>query len=239
MKTTKLKTGALPAISEPAISYENGQCDWERQPHDYYDAESYIRRTPDTGQINLRTGERAVYATEDFIVGLHGGMEHEAEPGANYLLYKCGFSWGASDMKNCADRMRHEFGGGKRDIWSMNKKFVLETWWWPLTTTGWGGWSIDLSLSQHGLTYVTIYNSLVAKAMEQVGKPVCHMYAGMFAGALSFIDQQPRESIEVQCYAMGNNCCKFLVGTEERVKAADFWQREGASANEILSKLTV
>jgi hypothetical protein len=73
--------------------------------------------------------------------------------------------------------------------------------------------------------------------MEKVGKPVCHMYAGMFSGFFSVYERAQKESIEVQCYAMGNDCCKFLVGNQERVNAAEFWRREGANAEEIVQRL--
>jgi hypothetical protein len=59
----------------------------------------------------------------------------------------------------------------------------------------------------------------------------------MFAGVFSFFEKSARSAIEVQCYSMGNDCCKFLIGTEDRVNAAEFWRREGASADEILGKL--
>ena len=36
---------------------------------------------------------------------------------------------------------------------------------------------------------------------------------------------------------MGNDCCKFLIGGEERVNSAEFWRREGATADEIMNKL--
>lgn len=205
--------------------------------HNYYVPEEFIRRDPETRSLHLRDGQRAVYASEDFIVGLHTGLTEEVGDAANTIMYKCGYEWGLQDMKRFGDRMRHEFGGGKTDIWAMNKMFVMETWWWPLTVEGWGSWSLDLSFKDQGMTFVTIRNSAVAKSMEQVGKPVCHMYAGMFAGVFSYFERQERSAIEVQCYSMGNDCCKFLVSSNDRVNAAEFWRREGATADEITSKL--
>jgi predicted hydrocarbon binding protein len=137
-------------------------------------------------------------------------------------------------MKRFNDRMRHEFGGGKQDIWHMNMRFVFETWWWPLTIEGYGGWKLDLSFRNKNLTVVELTNSAVAQSMALAGKPVCHLYAGLFAGAFSFYDKTERECIEVQCYSMGNDRCKFLIGDKKQVNAADFWRREGANAADIL-----
>jgi predicted hydrocarbon binding protein len=205
--------------------------------HNYFVPEEFVKRDPETKSLRLRDGQRGVLASEDFIAGLHTGSHEEAGDASNLIMYKCGLEWGLQDMKRFSDRMRHEFGGGKHDIWSMNKKFVMESWWWPLTLEGWGGWTIDYSFEKQDMTFVTVRNSAVAKSMEQVGKPVCHMYAGMFAGVFSFFDKKERDCIEVQCYSMGNDCCKFLVGQKEKVNAAEFWRREGANANEILEKI--
>lgn len=43
--------------------------------------------------------------------------------------------------------------------------------------------------------------------------------------------------IEIQCYAMGETYCKFLLGSQERIDAANFWMSEGASAREIEQRL--
>lgn len=205
--------------------------------HNYYVPEEFYKRDPKSQNLYLRDGQRGVLATEDFITGLHTGLTEEVGDASNTIMYKCGYEWGLEDMKRFSTRMRHEFGGGKVDIWEMNPKFVMESWWWPLTLEGWGGWTIDYGFQKQGMLFVTIYNSAVAKSMEQVGKPVCHMYAGMFAGVFTFFDKSPRSAIEVQCYSMGNDCCKFLIGTEDRVNAAEFWRREGATADEIRNKL--
>jgi uncharacterized protein len=63
------------------------------------------------------------------------------------------------------------------------------------------------------------------------------MYAGLFAGVFSFLDKAERGGIEIQCYAMGNDVCKFLIGSQKQVNAVEFWRKEGANAKEILEKL--
>jgi predicted hydrocarbon binding protein len=93
------------------------------------------------------------------------------------------------------------------------------------------------SLQSKGLTVIELRNSAVAQSMELAGKPVCHMYAGLFAGVFSFYDREERGCIEIQCYAMGNDVCKFLVGSQKQMNAVEFWSNEGASATEILQKL--
>ncbi len=203
--------------------------------HNYFHPEEFFRSDPSSGAIFLRDGQRAAKVDEAFINGLHLGMEEEVGGAGALLMYKCGKAWGIQDMKRFNDRMRQEFGGGKLDVWQMNKRFVFESWWWPLTMTGFGAWSLDLSFADKGLVVVEIRNSAVAKSMQLLGKPVCHLYAGLFAGVMSVYERRERESIELQCYSMGHDVCKFLIGDEKRVNAAEFWRQEGANASEIIS----
>ncbi len=206
--------------------------------HNYYHPEEFFRNDAARGSIYLRDGQRAARVTESFITGLHLGMEEEVGSNASALLmYKCGYEWGVQDMKRFNNRMRQEFGGGKLDVWQMNKRFVFESWWWPLTVEGFGGWTLDLGFGRRGMTVVELRNSAVAHSMKVVGKPVCHLYAGLFSGVFSVYEKQERQAIEVQCYSMGNDVCKFLVGGEKQINAADFWRQEGATAGDILANL--
>jgi uncharacterized protein len=207
--------------------------------HNYYHPDEFFRQDEQCGAIYLRDGQRAAKVTESFINGLHLGIEEEVGNVSALLMYKCGQEWGQQDMKRFNNRMRQEFGGGKLDIWQMNKRFVFECWWWPLTVEGFGGWSLDMSFVKRGLTVVELRNSAVAHAMKIVGKPVCHLYAGLFAGVFSVYEREERQSIEVQCYSMGNDVCKFIIGDQKHVNAADFWRQQGATAGEILANFDV
>jgi len=206
--------------------------------HNYYTPDEFFRHEREEGAIYLRDGQRAAKISEAFINGLHLGIEEEVGSSSGLLMYRCGQEWALADMKRFATRMRQEFGGGKLEIWQMNPRFVWECWWWPLTIEGFGGWSLDLNFQDKGISLVEIRNSAVAKSMKLVGRPVCHMYAGLFAGAFSYFHRKELQSIEVQCYAMGNDVCKFLIADEKRVNAAEFWREEGASAKAILENLS-
>ena len=201
--------------------------------HNYYHPDEFFRRDEAQGAIYLRDGQRAAKVSEDFITGLHAGLDEEVGDASNLIMYKCGYEWALQDMRRFNDGMRKDYGGGKLDIWAMNQRFVFEAWWWPMSVQGYGGWSLDLSFKKKNITFIEIRNSAVAFSMKRVGKPVCHLYAGLFAGTLSFYEREERQCIEVQCYSMGNDCCKFMIGPEKQVNAAEFWRQEGASADEI------
>ena len=202
--------------------------------HNYYTLDDYLL-TEKQGVILDRFKKRLVFVNEDFIVGLQKGLEEEVDDVAQIIMYRCGYEWAMEDMKNFDKRFEHEFEWST--IRKMNMNMVLETWWWPLQVNGWGAWNFDFSHKKQGLIFVDLYNSAVAQSIGYVGRVVCHFYAGMFAGVFSYLAQKELSGIEIQCYSMGEDFCKFLIGSEKKVNAADFWVQEGAPAAEILNKV--
>ena len=125
-----------------------------------------------------------------------------------------------------------------KDVHDMNLLYVLEAWWWPFTTQGWGNWDVDLSEQKNGFMFVNIFDSAVARTLGDVGKPVCHIYAGLMAGFFSRFINKQLNCIEIQCYSMGETYCKFLLGKQDRIDAATFWHNEGAGAKDIQKKIS-
>jgi predicted hydrocarbon binding protein len=202
--------------------------------HNYYALQEYLRRKAHDTGLELAYGGVGMMANEDFIVGLQEGLEAEVGEASAVIMYQCGLEWGRLDMERFEQRVLKEWGKPMRDL---NVNFILETWWWPLTAAGWGAWKIDLSRVKQGFIVADIFNSAVAQSLEPVGKPVCHLYAGMLAGSLSVLVRKPLSAIEIQCYAMGEDNCRFLVASDKRVDAAEFWLNEGARAGDILRRL--
>lgn len=202
--------------------------------HNYYTLEDYFQ-PGHQGEVMDRYKKRAVFVNEDFIVGLQQGLEREVDDVAQVIMYKCGKSWAMTDMKHFDERFAQEFE------WStlrrMNLEMALETWWWPLQINGWGSWAFDFSHKKQGLVFIDLHNSAIAQSIGNVGKVVCHFYAGLFAGVFSYLFEKELSGIEIQCYSMGEDFCRFLIGAEKKVNAADFWVQEGASAQEILTKI--
>lgn len=202
--------------------------------HNYYTLDDYFHADR-TGKVFDRYRKRIAFANEDFVVGLQKGLEEEVGDAAQIIMYKCGYEWALADMKNFEKRFSDEFDG--RSISQMNLNMVLETWWWPLQTTGWGSWNFDFSHKKQGLIFIDLFDSAIARSVGYIGKVACHFYAGMFAGVFTYLSKRELSGIEIQCYSMGEEYCKFLIGTQKKVNAADFWVQEGAPAKEILAKV--
>lgn len=201
--------------------------------HNYYTDEMFYREADGGVLLNLYD-QRVLRVSEDFIGAVQAGLEEEVGEAAGEVMYRCGYQWGIEDTKRYSRRFQQEF---EVEFSKAGMGFMLETWWWPLTIEGWGTWRYDFTQGKQGLIFVDLYESAVARSLGALGQVVCHFYAGLFAATFSNLAQRKLEAIEIQCYAMGEDFCKFLIATDKRVNAAEFWRSEGASAKDILRKL--
>lgn len=201
--------------------------------HNYYQPRKFLRQVQE-GRLENIHNQRCMLVSEDFIVGFQVALEEEIGDAAGDIMYRCGLEWGKRDIERFAARFPEEFGKSTSDA---KFGFLLETWWWPLQVGGWGAWRYDLTHRKEGLIFVDLFDSAVAKSIGNIGKVVCHYYAGMFAAVFSHLAARELSSIEIQCYSMGEDFCKFLIGSSKRISSAQFWVAEGAKASEVISRL--
>jgi len=202
--------------------------------HDHYSFEDFFYSQSDTGIVTDWNESRNLFTSEDFIIGLIEGLEEEVGDASSVVMYSIGYQWGIRDAKFFQQWFEQEY---EKNIRESNSMFMLEAWWWPFTAQGWGNWELDMSEHKNGFMFVNIFDSAVARTLGDVGKPVCHIYAGLFAGFFSDVVKQSLSCIEIQCYSMGETYCKFLLGRQDRIDAAAFWQNEGATARDIEKRL--
>jgi len=204
------------------------------QKHTHYSFDDFFHFQADKGTVTDWNEARNIFASEDFIIGLIEGLEQEVGNASSVVMYSIGYDWGTRDSQFFQQWFEQEYGKNIRDV---NSMFMLEAWWWPFTAQGWGNWEVDMSEQKNGFTFLSIFDSAVARTLGDVGKPVCHIYAGLFAGFFSELVKKSLSCIEIQCYAMGETYCKFLLGRQDRIDAAAFWQNEGATARDIEKRL--
>jgi uncharacterized protein len=204
--------------------------------HAHYQFRDFFDFSVNTGTITDWNESREILASEDFIVGLIQGLEEEIGSASSVVMYNIGKSWGVEDAKFFNSWFPAEY---KYDpsLKQNNLAYVLEAWWWPFISQGWGNWEVDMSEQKNGFMFINIFDSAVARTLGNVGKPVCHLYAGLLSGFFTEFVKKQLSCIEIQCYAMGETYCKFLLGKEDRLNAATFWQNEGATARDIEKRL--
>ncbi len=201
----------------------------------HYTIEDFFQFDTDRGSITDWNESRNVLVTEEFIIGLIEGLEEEVGSASGVVMYNIGREWGIRDADFFEKWFKRQYNN-EQSIREMNLLYVLEAWWWPFTSQGWGNWDVDMSEQKNGFMFVNIFDSAVARTLGDVGKPVCHIYAGLLAGFFSRFINKPLNCIEIQCYSMGETYCKFLLGKQNRIDAATFWQNEGANAKDIEKK---
>lgn len=204
--------------------------------HHHYSFEDFFCFHSETGSIIDWNDSRNILASEDFIIGLIEGLEEEVGSAAAVVMYNIGKEWGKRD----ADFFQKWFFAEyeyEKSLKELNLAYVLEAWWWPFVSQGWGNWEVDMNSQKNGFMFVNIFDSAVARTLGDVGKPVCHIYAGLLAGFFTNLVKKELNCIEIQCYSMGETYCKFLIGKQDRIDAATFWLNEGAQAKDIEKRL--
>ncbi len=202
--------------------------------HNYYTADQFYKQDGSSGVLRNVYGQRVLRVSEDFITGILGGLEDEVGDRATMVMYEAGYAWGLEDMRNFVKRSQGEF---EVEFSKMGMGMMLETWWWPLTIEGWGTWTFDFREAKRDMLFVDLYESAVAKTLGDIGAVVCYFYAGLFAAVFGTLARKDFGCVEIQCYAMGADHCRFLISHSERVNAAAFWRSQGATTKDIVKKV--
>lgn len=200
-------------------------------------AASVFRHDAREGSLRLADSRRVVALSEPLIQALHFSIIEKLGETAQDALYRTGYEWALQDMPLLGRQLRAEAPPGNFDFWATEPSVLFERWWQPLADMGWGAASGAWHAHARGLLFVELRQSIVADAFAGADQPVCHLYAGLFAGAHSFIDRTERHAVEVQCVAMGQSACKFVVGPGPEIDSAEAWRQQGVAAPEIFRRL--
>src|SRR5438105_4089017 len=77
--------------------------------HNHFAAAQFFQFDSAAGAVRDVYGRRLLRVTGNFIRALAAALANEAGDGADDLLYKLGFQWGAADMRSFADRIQQEY----------------------------------------------------------------------------------------------------------------------------------
>lgn len=158
-----------------------------------FDAAALFQRDA-AGAIRLDDGTPAVSLPASMLRHLAAALQADVGPETSCVLYKCGFEWGLRDMKRCHARLLTTYGGGTLEPRRMNRRFIFASWWAGLAATGWG--TARLERLEPGVRL-----SLVLRDAAPTGAAdepsATTLYAGLFAGACSFLDQEVRQAVRL------------------------------------------
>ncbi len=197
-----------------------------------------FRHDAKDGSIRLPDERRIVALSEPLLQQLHFAIIEQRGETAQDALYRTGYEWALQEMLRLTRELRAASGQANFDFWQQDLAGVLTRWWAFADALGWGTATFDLQATARGLTFVELRNSVVADAFAGADQPVCHLYAGLFAGALSFYTRAERHAVEIQCAAMNHAACRFIVGPGPEVDSAEAWRQQGIAAPEIFRRLS-
>jgi predicted hydrocarbon binding protein len=201
-------------------------------------AATVFRHDAAHGVIRLPDERRIIACSESLLQQLHMAIIEQLGETAQDALYRTGYEWGLQEMLRLTRQLRAESGDPNFNLWQQNAEDILARWWSVAESLGWGAATFDVRAAARGFTFVELRHSATAEAFAGADQPVCHLYAGFFAGALSFCTRAERHGVEIQCAAMNHPACKFVVGPGPDVDAAEAWRQQGVAAPEILRRLS-
>jgi predicted hydrocarbon binding protein len=196
-----------------------------------------LQSNPAEGTLRRADGARLAVVPVELLVALHHHLFDQFSEESQDLLYRSGFEQGLQDMVRLNQELREQYGSGTFDLWQMDAKFILDTWWDTLSQAGWGSCSFDLAAFARGVVVVELDASPVAAALGRTDHPICHFFAGLFAGVISFFERAERHATEIECRAAGGATCRFLVANGGDVDSAEGWRQQGMPAAEIIRRL--
>lgn len=189
----------------------------------YFNPNDFTYFDPDAGAVVSHDGLRMLLAGDVMILSLQQALEGFADDASAEILYEIGFDWGQRHFAN-TDRFIFEnygFHPNVPDSPLSGYAFLCDR---GTAASGWGRFFL---IEENGLVYVHLHNSCYAMTVGRIGRPACHLYAGLFAGIFSAASETELACIEVMCYSMGADFCRFLLGSREQIDAAAFWLESG------------
>ena len=172
----------------------------------------------------------------DAIHALHFALIEQLGDAASDVLYRTGYEWGLQDMVRFSQQL-HQDVGRSMDLWQMDVKFILDAWWATFVAEGWGPATFDCSSMARSVAFAELHESAVVPAFAGSDQPVCHLYAGLYAGALSFFERTECHAVELQCAAAGATACIFAIARGADIDAAETWRQQGMPTAEIVRRL--
>lgn len=182
-------------------------------------------------------GKRCSALAIDFISSLQTSLSEQFGEDAQDVLYRCGFEWGLQELAAYGSQLQRESTAKTVTLVEMQPQFVLEGWWRTMRAAGHGSAAFDCTREARGILVIDVVDSAMAQTSPRGNQPVCHYYAGLFAGAASFLDRAERHATEVQCRSLGHTLCQFVVGPGSDVDAAEAARRTRTAAVEIIRRL--
>ncbi|OWT32348.1 ArsR family transcriptional regulator [Methanobrevibacter sp. 87.7] len=114
----------------------------------------------------------------------------------NPILYETGFNIGNALFPKLYDKNLNKFLENIENFWE---------------SKGLGKLDIDIG----DIIIATVVNCFECGLLPKTGKPSCYLDSGIFEALFTSYFNTDIDVTEIQCYAMGDDCCKFTIESTE------------------------
>lgn len=167
----------------------------------------------------------------DLVRDLHFVILETYADAAQDVLYRTGYEWALQSM--VARPPAAAAPGTTADDISAR----IGAWWSAFRTAGWGELR-RIDVLGTGRYHVELQGSAVAESLGRADDPVCHLFAGLFAGAFSFLDHAERHGVEIQCRSTGGESCRFVIGPAADIDRSETLRQQGTAPDDIMNQFS-
>lgn len=191
---------------------------------------------PDAVQGTLRdaAGLQVVVANEDF---WHAVEQLLARVGGDRLatMHRFGMEWGLAHAVRVESFVQRETN---RTLRELELEVALEYLSGSLAVVGLGHFEADLSHRLRGLVVVDHHASPFPDLLAETDGKACGLLAGFHAGVFSYLSGRGLKAVELFCSSGAEGHCRFILGTEERLRSLSGPGAEAAD-HELLASLRI
>ena len=199
-----------------------------------YREEEYFDLNVKNGVIRNPLGTRMMAFPEDFILGLHRGLEDETGAASSVVLYTVGKWWGARFVRRQAQEVRAFFDVEMGEMPASIFMLVMRRVW---SLFGWGSLDVSFDLSEQGFVRVDIDRSIYSETVGNIGRPSEFLVAGILASIVGEMAGRELDCVQIACRSKGDRRCTFLVGMKQRTEAIQKWVEKKAGPSDILQRV--
>ncbi len=201
---------------------------------DYFNPDDFVYFDHDSGTAVTHNGLRVFLATEDWILALQRSAEEQIGRMSAHFFYQIGYEWGLRHYQNIERILLANHKGYYKSAHDISISGFI--YWIDRCIMG-SGWGHLELVEENSRIFINLYNSAYAMMVGRIGRPACHVWAGVFAGAFSSAAGIELACIEILCYSMGADLCRFLLDGKEAVDATAFWVESGMRYEDILKNI--
>jgi predicted hydrocarbon binding protein len=153
---------------------------------------------PDEGRLSLQA-IRYVLARPSLLTEIQKSLETQLPQEAAGMLTAAGQNEGAA----LATRLK--------EVFSYDEQQVLSSLGHLLGEGGWGSATVEMLNLDFREVVVKVEGSPFAEEYGPSINPVCHLLLGLYQGAALVLFDRDVEGQEVQCFAKGDDVCRFVL----------------------------